>query len=779
MSILTKASPYCVLALANYIKATSSLKTEIKLDDLSGSVNTARHLVRTYAPTLYGDAAVAAQVDYWLDYTSDVLFSTDFKPIVAAVRVLDNHLTLRSYMVGYSLSLADFAVWGALRGCNGFQKLVNQNKDVGLHLRRWFDFVSSLEYFKSVDPVAGESVTPVESTAKKTDQGSFDIDLKDAVMGQVITRFPPEPSGYLHIGHIKAALLNNYFARQYKGKLLLRFDDTNPSKEKVEYQESIREDLKRCEIFPDQVSYTSDHFQKIYDLAIQLIKSGKAYVDDTDQETMRAERMDGIDSKNRNMSVEETLIRFQEMKEASERGQKSCLRAKMEMQNKNKAMRDPVIYRVNLIPHHRTGNAWKMYPCYDLACPIVDSLEGVTHALRTNEYRDRNPQYEWFLKALNIRHVHMWDFSRVNFVYTLLSKRKLTWFVDQKLVTGWDDPRFPTVRGILRRGMTVEALRTFNLMQGASQKDLMMEWDKIWALNKKIIDPVSGRYTGLVSDKITKVKLNMPDLKAHTEEKALHKKNPDVGMKKTTYSTELYLEYEDAKDLAVGEEVTLMDWGNVIVSKVTSDLIEVEPNLDGDFKKTKKKLTWLSRAPPADNSNHDLVNLMLCDYDFLITKKKLEEDDDVADFVNKNSEFKIAAFGDANLRGLAQGTIIQLERKGYYIVDSPYDATKPNDPIILIFIPDGKEKNTGSKSNAATAIAKDAKSSKVEMKQKIDKIPEMYSCPNVYGSIPSSKLSEVSKMYDIAPLVDSSLVLSKSAVKDATKKREKGKDTTS
>jgi glutamyl-tRNA synthetase len=165
-------------------------------------------------------------------------------------------------------------------------------------------------------------------------------------------------------------------------------------------------------------------------------------------------------------------------------------------------MRDPVIYRENQTPHHRTGDAWKMYPCYDLACPIVDSLEGVTHALRTNEYRDRAPLYEWFLKALKIRHVNMWDFSRANYVYTLLSKRKLAWFVDEGLVSGWDDPRFPTVRGILRRGMTVDALRTYNLMQGSSQKDLMMEWDKIWALNKKVIDPVSGRYTALKSVKM-------------------------------------------------------------------------------------------------------------------------------------------------------------------------------------------------------------------------------------------------------------------------------------
>jgi glutamyl-tRNA synthetase len=197
---------------------------------------------------------------------------------------------------------------------------------------------------------------------------------------------------------------------------------------------------------------------------------------------MQAERFDGIDSKNRNMSIEETLARFEDMKNATPQGLKSTLRAKIDMQDKNKAMRDPVIYRCNVTPHHKTGSKWNIYPTYDFACPIVDSIEGVTHALRTIEYRDRNAQYAWFLKTLAIRHVHLWDFSRLNFVYTLLSKRKLTWFVDEGHVTGWDDPRFATVRGIKRRGMTIEALRTYILSQGASQREIQLEWDKIWVV---------------------------------------------------------------------------------------------------------------------------------------------------------------------------------------------------------------------------------------------------------------------------------------------------------
>src|SRR5690606_38272005 len=245
--------------------------------------------------------------------------------------------------------------------------------------------------------------------------------------------------------------------------------DTNPTKEKQEYQDSILEDLATLGIKHDKLSYTSDYFDQLYDLAIKMIELGKAYCDDTEQMQMRAERMDGIPSKRRERTVEENLAIFDEMKKGTELGRKNCLRAKISVDDPNKAMRDPVIYRCNPTPHHRTGSKYLMYPTYDFACPVVDSLEGVTHALRTIEYRDRNAQYAWMIDALGLRKVHIWDFARMNFVRTLLSKRKLTWFVDQGHVWGWDDPRFPTVRGIIRRGMTVEALKQFILSQGPSK----------------------------------------------------------------------------------------------------------------------------------------------------------------------------------------------------------------------------------------------------------------------------------------------------------------------
>lgn len=244
----------------------------------------------------------------------------------------------------------------------------------------------------------------------------------------------------MHIGHAKAALLNDYFAHEkYKGTLLVRFDDTNPSKEKEEFQDSIIEDLALMGIKPDKLSYTSDYFNELYEYCVQMIKDGNAYADDTDRETMAAERMKGIPSKRRDATVEENLARFEEMKRGTEEGMRWCIRAKISVDNPNKALRDPVIYRCNPTPHHRTGTTWKIYPTYDFCCPIVDSIEGVTHALRTIEYRDRNPQYQWMLDALKLRNVQIWDFSRMNFIRTVLSKRKLTKLVEKGVVWGWDE----------------------------------------------------------------------------------------------------------------------------------------------------------------------------------------------------------------------------------------------------------------------------------------------------------------------------------------------------
>lgn len=441
-------------------------------------------------------------------------------------------------------------------------------------------------------------------------------------------------------------------------------------------------------ISPDKTSYSSDYFDQLYDYCVQIIKDGNAYADDTDKETMGDERMNGIASKRRDESVENNLARLEEMKTGSEEGQRWCIRAKMSVDNPNKAMRDPVIYRCNPNPHHRTGTKWKIYPTYDFCCPIVDSLEGVTHALRTLEYRDRNPQYAWMLDAFKLRHVQIWDFARMNFIQTLLSKRKLTKLVDQGTVWGWDDPRFPTIRGIRRRGMTISALREFILRQGPSKNVVNLDWTIFWSTNKRHIDPIAPRHTAVLKKDSVKATVKGAPSTPFTESKPKHNKNKDVGMKTVAFSDVILIDQEDAKTFKQDEELTLMNWGNAIVRKITkspdSDVVtdlEFELHLEGDFKKTEKKITWLSVK------GQNLIPVELYDFDFLITKDSLQEEDNMEDFLNPKTEFKDEALADCNVAELTADTIIQFERKGYFRVDKAYSEGQP---AILFNIPTGR-----------------------------------------------------------------------------------------
>ncbi|KAF8623582.1 hypothetical protein AX15_006348 [Amanita polypyramis BW_CC] len=628
-------------------------------------------------------------------------------------------------------------VWGALKGNIKAVGLLKNNQH--LHLSRWFSFLESLASTQAA--LAGlANAKATKARSNKTAAG-FALGLQDAKMHQVVTRFPPEPSGYLHIGHTKAAILNQYFAKMYNGKLIVRFDDTNPTKERTEFEETILEDLRLLDIQGDKVTHTSDYFDQLYNYAIQLIRAGKAYADDTEQQQMRDERFNGIPSKHRDDSIEDNLKHFDGMKAGAEEGLRWCIRAKISIDNPNKALRDPVIYRCNLLPHHHTGEKWKIYPTYDFACPIVDSLEGVTHALRTNEYRDRNPQYQWMIEALGLRKVNIWDFSRLNFIYTLLSKRKLHWFVEKSLVKGWDDPRFPTVRGIRRRGMSVEALTQFMLMQGPSQAVVSLEWDSIWTLNKKVIDPIAPRYWAIVTKKSVPVVVKGGPMEAEVKSLPKHKKNPDVGEKQTVYSSNIIIEQEDAVSFEDQEEITLMDWGNAIVRSKTTDTsgqvvsVEMDLHLEGDFRKTKKKITWLA----APTTNHPLISVRLLDYDYLISKKKLEENDDVADYVTPVTEFKDDAQADANVQILKKGDIIQFERKGYYI----YDGSVDDGVMEFIRIPDGRAANIASK--AGTNTPTPASTSKSGASTAVAEVTSMYNVDNVYGE--ELKFDVGTKMY--------------------------------
>lgn len=721
---------------------------------------------------IYGTNEVEkSQIDGVIDQFSKLFepsASKDITAIGAVADQIDQYLTLRTFLHGHRISIADLALWGLVKSSSTFSAVLRRSQHV--HLARWYAFIDGLDYtLKAVSNLQEEIKHAAKGRAKAgVASVNFDEGLPGAVKGQVVTRFPPEPSGYLHIGHCKAAILNQHYAKIYDGKFIVRFDDTNPSKEKEEFQDAILEDLELLGIKGDSMSYTSDYFEQLYGFAIEMIKKGAAFCDDTEQEAMKAERMAREPSKRRDSSVEENLARFEEMKKATPEGVRWCLRAKISYDNVNGTLRDPVIYRCNLLPHHRTGEQWKIYPTYDFACPIVDSIEGVSHALRTNEYRDRNPQYWWMQKALGLRKVQIKDFARVNFVYTLLSKRKLKWFVETNRVRGWDDPRFATVRGIRRRGMTIQAMRDFMIGQGDSQQQVNMEWDIVWSINKRIIDPIVPRHTAVLNKNVVKVVISGGKDQFHTETLPAHKKNPDVGTKITTFGPVIYLEQEDALSFEDKEEITLMDWGNAIVgTKFTGENgviteIQLTLHLEGDFKKTKKKVHWLAAVdqttPIAKDVGQGLQPVVLLDYDYLITKRKIEDDDEIDDFITPVSEFREDAIADGNMRNLKKGDMLQFERKGYYIVDKALgeDTTLADgsgkDWVELIRIPDGRAAGLASKATPAAPVTgkskkageKDAQGTKsTSQMYKVDPFytneslvtattTKMYSVPNIY-----------------------------------------------
>eukprot|EP01107_Rhizomastix_libera_P007585 TRINITY_DN22606_c0_g1_i1.p2 TRINITY_DN22606_c0_g1~~TRINITY_DN22606_c0_g1_i1.p2 ORF type:complete len:724 (-),score=241.23 TRINITY_DN22606_c0_g1_i1:107-2278(-) len=543
---------------------------------------------------------------------------------------------------------------------------------------KWFQALKQLPGVKLL-----VTPPPKKEAAKTTShmgtQGKRD--LTGYVEGmKVCTRFPPEPSGYLHIGHIKACLLNEFFARQYGGKLILRFDDTNPAKEKQEFVDSITADLKTMNVIPDQVSYTSDYFDLLLTYAEKFIKEGKAYVETADKDTMRKERMELIESKCRSNTVEENLRLFEEMKQGTEEGQKYVMRAKIDMKSPNGVLRDPSIYRCIKGSHYRTGDKYKVYPLYDFCIPIIDAIEGVTHAFRSSEYHDRNALYNWIGEAAGVKFAIIEDFSRLNFGYVLLSKRKLQWFVDTNRVDGWNDPRFPTLQGLLRRGLTIEAMREFCTAQGASKALNLMEMDKLWAINKKILDPIVPRFTCIEEE--GHYTMTITDVKETTVKLVpKHKKNAALGDKPLTLHPQVLLESADAMTIAKDEEFTLMDWGNVIADSIDhqAKTISAHTNPTGSFKNT-KKFTWL----PAVSS--DLIPVDVYEFDHLITERKLEETQKFEDFVNPRSVAVTRMIGDANLRSLSVGSKIQLERKGYFIVEKSFLA---GHTMTLHLIPDG------------------------------------------------------------------------------------------
>lgn len=416
-----------------------------------------------------------------------------------------------------------------------------------------------------------------------------------------------------------------------------------------------------------------------------MITKGLAYMDDTAKDQMQTERKERTASRNRNKSPDDSLELFKLMCSGSEEGGKWCLRAKIDMQSDNGTLRDPVLYRQNVEPHHRSGTKFTAYPTYDLACPIVDSIEGVTHALRTTEYDDRNAQYQWIQKALGIRRVRLHTFSRVNFKNTVLSKRKLTWFVENGYVTGWDDARFPTVRGVLRRGVNIQALRSFIYSQGASRRIVLMDWTVFWSENKKEIDKQAKRF--MVVNKGVGAELLVSNTPEESDFSyivtACHPKDPGLGSRVLRVCTKVLLEAVDVEGIKIGEEIVLLRWGVVKITKISGSKLEGEFITNGDYRVAKRKISWLANVK-------NNIPVVLMEFDNLISKDKLEEDDNFEDFINPNTLASTDVVGDGALRTLAENDVIQLERRGYFRVDRPYVSSSK--PLILYMIPDGKSK---------------------------------------------------------------------------------------
>lgn len=729
----------------------------------NSKISAMRYLANTDNSTRWMGSNVLerCEINHWITYSFGPLSSTD--NFEEALNYLDRVLAPVTYLVGNQCTLADIVVWSKLFNLTKWIDLL-QLKKTPINVTRWYTFIASLKYVeeaviqvKSLTaslPVQFEkkeeklSSAAVLETGRK-DEGKF-VDLPGAEMGKVVVRFPPEASGYLHIGHAKAALLNQYYKEAFNGELIMRFDDTNPAKEKEDFERVILEDLKLLEINYDRLTRTSNYFELMLEMCEKLIKERKAYVDDTNAEEMKKEREKKICSKNRDNSVEKNMKMWNEMKSGSVKGQMCCVRAKIDMSSLNGCMRDPTIYRCKNERHPQTGDKYKVYPTYDFACPIVDSIEGVTHCLRTMEYHDRDEQFFWFIDNLGLRKPYIWEYSRLNMTNTVLSKRKLTWFVENRFVDGWDDPRMPTVRGVLRRGMTVEGLRQFIIAQGSSRSVVLMEWDKIWAINKKVIDPVAPRYTAVDASK--NIHIKVLNVNESSMQVAKHPKNSDVGDKTIWIAPTLIVDEIDAVEFKANENVTFINWGNLTINEIVKEkdkIIQIvaKSNIeDKNYKKT-LKITWL-----ADTKKAPLIPVVCYYFDHIISKAILGKEEDFKQYIGHETKFKIEMLGEPELALVKKSDIIQLQRKGFFICDQPY--VPPNkysfktSPLVLIYIPDGH-----SKGLPAGLVGLGKKDMSATIKNSVDLVKEFKNQEQKVNNLLKEKKDAAEPKTEVAKLV--------------------------
>ncbi|MFF2092480.1 glutamine--tRNA ligase/YqeY domain fusion protein [Paenibacillus sp. NPDC058174] len=515
-------------------------------------------------------------------------------------------------------------------------------------------------------------------------------DLKEGRVQEIATRFPPEPNGYLHIGHAKSICLNFELADDFKGRTNLRFDDTNPVKEDTEYVESIQEDVRWLGFDWEELRFASDYFEELYDRAVLLIKKGKAYVCDLSAEQIRETRgtltQPGQDSPYRGRSVEENLDLFARMRAGEFPDGAKVLRAKIDMASPNINLRDPVLYRISHAHHHRTGDAWCIYPMYDYAHPISDAIEGITHSICTLEFADHRPLYDWAIAECEMAAVpRQYEFARLNVTNTVMSKRKLKLLVDENVVDGWDDPRMPTISGLRRKGFTPESIRAFCREIGVAKAYSVVDERMLEHFIREDLKLKALR-TMAVLQPLKVVITNYPEGQTELLEAENNAENEEMGKRQIPFSREIYIEQDDFMEnppakyfrLFPGNEVRLKhayfitcqevikdEAGNVVELRCTYDP-ETKSGSGFNARKVKGTIHWVeaSQAVPAD------FRL----FEPLITNEAEEEDKPFLECINPNSQVVQSGFVEPNMKGIAGGEKFQFFRHGYFNVD-PKDST--------------------------------------------------------------------------------------------------------
>ncbi|WP_412176634.1 glutamine--tRNA ligase/YqeY domain fusion protein [Bacillus sp. T3] len=522
-------------------------------------------------------------------------------------------------------------------------------------------------------------------------------DLESGKRDHVITRFPPEPNGYLHIGHAKSIVINFGLADEFKGKTNLRFDDTNPLKEDQEYVDSIKEDVKWLGYEWDNLYFASDFFEEMYNCAVLLIKKGKAYVDDLSAEEIRQYRgtltEPGKESPYRNRSVEENLDLFERMKNGEFDNGSKVLRAKIDMTSPNLNLRDPVLYRVSHATHHNTGDTWCIYPMYDFAHPLEDAFEGVTHSLCTTEFEDHRPLYNWVIAECETKNKpEQTEFGRLNVTNTVMSKRKLKLLVDEGYVDGWDDPRMPTISGLRRKGYTPEAITAFVRETGVSKSFGTVDAAMLEHFVREDLKLKAPRTMGILRP-LKVVITNYPEDQVEWLDAEINPEVPEMGMRKIPFSREIYIEQDDFMEeppkkyfrLFPGNEVRLKhayfikceevikdEAGNVIELRCTYDP-ETKSGTGFTGRKVKGTLHWVD-AKHAIPAEFRLYEPLILDAEINNEENEDNEEKTFLDYVNENSLQIINGFIEPNMKDVKPQDKFQFFRHGYFNVDSKHST---------------------------------------------------------------------------------------------------------